>query len=109
MDAGRGAHAGKGGILSAAAIPGECAVEFEYGIVYGPDGEAWRYGNKHAARFGRYLSQRPATAEDPLDEYRITYEFKDSAPTRARYLKRKHDKRHPNQPVLFADMFAPKK
>jgi hypothetical protein len=83
------------------------AVEFEYGTVYGPGSEAWRYGNKHARRFGRYLRQRPATEDDPLDEYRITYTFNDNAPARARYLKRKHDKRHPNQPVLFAEMFAP--
>jgi hypothetical protein len=85
----------------------DIAAIYEHGTIYADDHLAISYGIKHRNRFGSLISTRPTTNEDPVDEYRLTYELNDSSPARQRYLKRMHDRKHPNQPVLFGDMFAP--
>jgi hypothetical protein len=60
---------------------------FAWGTVYGGEaGEAWRYGRKHANRFGAFLHERPADEADPIDAFRLTYSFTDESPARQRYL-----------------------
>jgi hypothetical protein len=76
-------------------------MEFRHGFVCADSVLAWTYGTKHKNRFGGFIRERPATAADPQDEYRLTYWFKDDAPARLRYLERQHDKKHPGQSRLF--------
>jgi hypothetical protein len=85
----------------------EFCATFEHGETFADYPLCLTYGLKHPARFGALQDIRPTTADDPSDPYRLVYRLFDSSPARQRYLKRQHDRRHPGQPVLFADMFTP--
>jgi len=82
-------------------------ASFAWGEVFAEYPQCVNYGLKHASRFGPLKNVRKATEDDPCDEFRLVYTLNENSPARQRYLKRRHDRAHPAQPVLFAGMFKP--